>query len=116
MLMHEAMVAQSLLATISQEAAKYDAKPVRARISCGKLSAVNDEALCFAFDALAKDTPCEGMKLTIEHKPLQARCRTCSEVFDVEFAEPKCSKCGSENFDLLPDAALVLEEIEFQTD
>jgi Zn finger protein HypA/HybF involved in hydrogenase expression len=56
------------------------------------------------------------MKLTIEQKPLQARCRNCSEVFDVEFAEPKCSKCGSEDFDLLPDAALVLEEIEFQTD
>jgi len=114
--MHEAMVAQSLLATISQEAAKHNAKPVGARISCGKLSAVNDEALGFAFDALAKDTPCEGMKLTIEQKPLQARCRNCSEVFDVELAEPKCSKCGSEDFDLLPDAALVLEEIEFQTD
>lgn len=114
--MHEAMVAQSLLAAISREAAKYDAKPTGARISCGKLSGVNDEALNFAFGALAKDTTCEGMKLVIEHKPLQARCRTCSEVFDVEFAEPKCSKCGGENFDLLPDAALLLEEIEFETD
>ena len=36
--MHETMIAQSLLAAIAQEAAKLpNAKPVRAKISCGKL-------------------------------------------------------------------------------
>ncbi len=29
---------------------------------------------------------------------------------------PKCPKCGSEDFDLLPDAPLLLEQIEFQTE
>ena len=116
MLMHETMVAQSLLATISEEAAKHNAKPIAAKISCGGLSAVNDEILCFAFEAIAKDTPCEGMKILIEHKPLRAKCRNCSRDFDVDLSMPKCSECDSENFELLADAPLLLEEIELQTD
>ena len=54
--MHETMVAQNLLVTISAEAAKQNAKPVNARISCGKLHAISDELLVFAFEAIAKGT------------------------------------------------------------
>ncbi len=114
--MHEAMVAQSLLSIISDEAAKHNARPICARISCGKLSAINDEVLCFAFEAIARDTPCEGLKLEIEHKPLRAQCQNCVQDFDVELSQARCSKCGSEDFKLLADAPMVLEELELQTD
>ena len=128
--MHETMVAQSLLATISDEAVKHNAKPVSARISCGKLYAINDEALCFAFEAITKGTPCEGVKLEIEHKPIRGQCKKCNQSFEVELgspfcgtsqngnplSQPRCLKCGSEDFELLPDAPLMLEEIELQTD
>lgn len=114
--MHEVMVAQSLLAAISNEAAKQDGKPVCAKISCGKLYAINDEALCFAFEALAKSTPCEGVKLEIEHKPIRGQCKNCNESFEVELSSPGCPKCGSNDFSLLPDAPLLLEEIEFWTE
>jgi hydrogenase nickel incorporation protein HypA/HybF len=116
MLMHEMTVAQSLMAIISEEAAKSNAKPIAAKISCGTLNPVNDEVLCFAFEAIAKDTPYEGIKLEIEHKPLRARCKKCSRDFDVVLSHPACSQCGSGDFDLLPDAPLVIEEIDFQTD
>ncbi|MHC4474987.1 MAG: hydrogenase maturation nickel metallochaperone HypA/HybF [Planctomycetota bacterium] len=112
--MHEAMVAQSLITAISAEAAKLDAKPVAARVSCGQLNAVNDEALCFAFEAIAKDTVCEATKLEIEHKPLQATCRKCDEVFEFEGRLPSCPKCAGQYLDLLDDAPLLLEEIEFE--
>ena len=85
MLMYEMMVAQSLLTIISDEAAKHNAKPVGAKISCGTLNPVNDEALRFAFDAIAKDTLCEGLEFQIEYKPIQARCENCGPEFDVEF-------------------------------
>ena len=114
--MHETMVAQSLLSTILAEAEKRSAKPASAKISCGMLNAVNDDVLCFAFDAITKGTVCEGMKLEIEHKQLQGRCKSCAEIFEFELCRPKCPKCGSEDFELQPDAALVLEEIEFSTD
>ncbi len=114
--MHETMVAQSLLATISAETSKQNAKPVSAKISCGTFNVINDELLCFAFDAIAKGTSCEGVKLEIEHKPIQGRCKNCGHDFDIELNCPRCPGCGSENFDLLRDAPLVLETIEFQTE
>ena len=111
--MHEMTVAQGLLAAISAETAKQNAKPVSAKISCGALNVINDELLCFAFDAIAKGTACEGMKLQIEHKPIQGRCKSCEQNFDIELCSPRCPGCGSEDFELLPDAPLLLEEIEF---
>ena len=114
--MHEMTVAQSLIQIISDEAAKHNAKPVGAKISCGTLNPVNDQALCFAFEAIGKDTPCEGLKIQIEHKPIRARCKDCDEDFDVELSHPACAKCGGESFKLLPDAPLLLEEIDFETD
>jgi len=113
--MHETMVAESLLATIMEEAAKQNAKPINAKISCGVLNAINDEILCFAFEAITKDTLCEGMKLQIEHKAMQGQCKKCNQSFDIEFSDPRCPKCSSEEFELLPDAPLLLEEIEFST-
>src|SRR4030042_6014890 len=110
--MHEMMVAQNLLAQISEAAAKQNAKPVAAKISCGTLNAVNDEILCLAFEAIAKDTLCQDVKLDIEHKPLEAKCKSCHQNFAVEFSKPQCKKCGSEEFNLLSDAPLILEEIE----
>ena len=114
--MHEIMVAQSLLAAISAEAVKHDAKPLGAKVSCGNLYTINDEALCFAFEAIAKGTPCEGVKLEIEHKPIRAGCKNCDEIFECDVSAPSCPKCGSDDFDLLPDAPLLLEEIELETE
>jgi len=112
--MHELMVAQNVLAAILDEAAKQNAKPTAAKISCGKLNAINDEALRFAFGAIAKGTSCEGLELEIEHKPIRAHCRKCNVDFDIEETDLKCPKCSSDNYELLGDAPLLLEEIDFQ--
>lgn len=112
--MHETMVAQSLVEAIMQEARKRNARPIRAKMSCGELNTVNDEVLSFAFEAVAQGTACEGVKLEIEHKPLQAECAACGRVFDVDVSEVRCPGCGSEDFRLRPDAPLMLEEIEFE--
>jgi hydrogenase nickel insertion protein HypA len=89
---------------------------IGARISCGTLNAINDEVLCFAFEAIAKGTSCEGIKLEIEHKPIRGQCKNCNEIFEFELCRPGCPKCSSEEFDLLADAPLLLEEIEFETE
>jgi hydrogenase nickel incorporation protein HypA/HybF len=114
--MHETMVAQSLVNIILEEAAKQNAKPVSVKISCGTLNAINDEVLRFAFEAVAKDTSCEGVKLHVEHKPIRARCNDCGGEFDVELSDPECPACKIGAFELLPDAPLIIEEISFQTD
>ncbi|OHB65198.1 MAG: hypothetical protein A2Y77_08290 [Planctomycetes bacterium RBG_13_62_9] len=112
--MHETTVAQSLVEAISHEAQKRRARPIRAKVSCGEWSAVNDEVLSFAFEAIARGTSCEGLQLQIEHKPLRAKCRRCARVFDVDLSSATCPSCGAEDFELLPDAPLTLEEIEFE--
>ena len=111
--MHEMIVAQNLLAMIMSEAEKQNIKPVKVKISCGALNCINDETLAFAFNAIASNTPCEGMALEVEHKPISGRCRICSLIFEVENFSSKCSKCDTNDFELLPDAPLVLEKIEF---
>ena len=111
--MHEMMVAQSLFNLISAETEKQNAKPVTAKISCGVFSSVNNESLCFAFEAIAKGTACEDIKLHVEHKPLQGKCENCNVAFDFDITTPACPKCGGNDFEMLADVPLLLEEIEF---
>lgn len=112
--MHETAVAQGLIEAILCEAQKQGGRPIRAKMSCGTLNAVNDEVVRFAFEAVAEGTVCEGMILEIEHIPLQARCRTCGSTFVVTLSDVRCPHCAGTDFELLPDAPLVLDEIEFE--
>jgi hydrogenase nickel incorporation protein HypA/HybF len=112
--MHEMMVADSLLQIILKECSERRARATGAKISCGQLSALNDDVLGFALEAIAQGTAAEGMRLEVEHKPLQAECRGCGRTFTVDMGQPGCPHCGGGDFGLLPDAPLLLETIEFQ--
>ncbi len=112
--MHETIVAQSIFDTIKVEAQKLGAKPINAKISCGQLNPINDEVLNFAFDIIAKDTICEGLKLEVVHIPLKSTCKKCGYTFNFDIYSPGCGKCRSEDFDIAPDAPLLLETIEFE--
>ena len=114
--MHETVIAQHLHKLISAESAKYGKRPIIAKISCGAFAAVNNELLLEAFDAIIKGTNIEGLNLEIEHKPMQGLCRKCKQKFNLDLSGMRCTGCGSEDFDLLSDAPLVLEEIEFETE
>jgi hydrogenase nickel incorporation protein HypA/HybF len=114
MLMHETMVAENLLEAILAEAEKQKTRPIGAVVSCGKLNALSEEVLCFAFEAIAKGTNCEEVKLNVEHKPIQGKCRNCKQSFDLDPNSPRCPNCSSEQFDLMPDAPIILESIEFE--
>ncbi len=114
--MHEAKIAETILETITAEAKKQKARPIKAKISCGTLNAINDEVLSMAFAAAARKTICQGIKLEIEHKPMQAKCGGCKNKFEFNIIKPVCTYCGGDNFDLLPDAPLLIDEIEFEVD
>jgi len=114
--MHEAMVAENLLATMTRELADRNGRVLSAKISCGRLYAINDEALRFAFDALARGTACEGATLHIEHKPPRMRCTRCGYQFGLACDQCTCPQCGAERLELLADAPLLLEERELETE
>jgi hydrogenase nickel incorporation protein HypA/HybF len=112
--MHEASIAQALLDTISAEAKKQKGKPISAKISCGAFSGINNEALTFAFEAISDRTICKNLKLVIEQKPIKAKCKENGHIYVLDLHKPKCPKCKSEDFELLPDEPLLLEEITFE--
>ena len=114
--MHETKIAESVPPAIQAEADNYKAKPIGATISCGTLNALNEELLAFAFEAIAAESTCRDIKLNVQVKPMQGKCNKCEKLFDFEIVKPNCSHCGSDDFELLPDAPLVLESIEFQTE
>ncbi len=111
--MHETVVAQDMIDVVLKEAGKYQKKPVRIKVSCGQLNALNDEVFGFAFEVVGKGTLCEGVRVDIEHKLLQGQCSDCCTIFDLDIDHAQCSACQSDAFQLLPDAPLILEEIEF---
>ena len=116
--MHETVIAKSLLEIILDEtkAETRGGKPVAATISCGVFDAINDEILCFAFEAVARGGICEGMKLTIVHRPVEGRCRDCEEVGEFDIARPRCPNCGGSRFEIPSQHPSMLEEIEFETE
>jgi len=114
--MHETAAAQSIIQIVEAEADKLHKRPIRVRISCGALNAVNDEVMRFAFEAVGKGTITEGAALEIRHVPLNGRCRACGERFEFDLDAAACTRCGGHEYTLEPDAALTLDEIEFEDD
>ena len=113
--MHEAAVAENLMQSIIAASAEHIGKEiVRVVISCGQINAINDEAMQFAFEAVAEGTICEGAVLEIKHIPLKSQCRKCKLEFDFDFYSPTCPDCGSADIAIGADAPLLLEEIEFE--
>ena len=115
--MHEAAVAEKLLQSIIAASTEHsDKKIIRVVISCGQINAINDEAMRFAFEAVAEDTICQGAILEIKHIPLKTQCRRCKLEFDFDFYSPHCPDCDSSDIAIGADAVLLLEEIEFEED
>lgn len=112
--MHETIVAQSVVDTILEEAEKAGKRPVSAVISCGQLNPINDHVMKFAFENAVKDTICEGMKLEVVHNRLKAVCKKCGKEFEFDIYSCGCPGCQGEDVEILPDAPLLLEEIEFE--
>lgn len=114
--MHEGAIAENLLAAIIDEAEKHDSKPKKAVITCGQFEGLNEELLSMAFEAIAKDTVCQGCELEVIRKPVICKCNSCGSDFEFDVGRLGCSQCGSDDYDLLPDAPLLLKSIDFETE
>jgi Zn finger protein HypA/HybF involved in hydrogenase expression len=68
----------------------------------------------FAFEAISEGTPCAAMRLEVCHIPLRAECKQCRATFEFDVYHPVCASCGSVQFEFMPDAPLLLEEIELE--
>lgn len=92
--MHEFGIAQSVLDTALATATQNGAdRVVAVRLRIGALAGVVDEALTFAFDALAEDSAAKGARLDIEAVPVVCYCETCRAEFEAPRFVYRCPAC-----------------------
>lgn len=71
------------------------------------------------FDMLAKGTPVEGAKVTLEQVPVTAKCVDCGEIYKISLHEKPeicCPKCRSEKYKVCTGYEIMLKHVEFELD
>ncbi len=94
--MHEIGIASSILECVAAEAQRHPGSQVIAvGVRIGELSAVDKDALDFAFECITQDTEWQHLKLQVEWCPRREKCLSCSEEFAVPDLDLTCPKCGA---------------------
>lgn len=93
--MHEFGIAQGLLEVVLDKAKQAGAMRIdRIAMEIGVLSGVEEEALQFAFKALADGTIAQGTQLVVDKIPLRCYCEPCDCVFECKPFAYRCPTCG----------------------
>jgi len=110
--MHELSIAENMLEIIENYRAERGFKHCSSlTVRIGLLSAVDGEALRFAFEILAEGGPHEGVVLEVEKTYPQARC-SCGCSFEVTDLLYTCPRCGSVTAELSGGDDLNIVQLE----
>lgn len=111
--MHEFGIAEGVLKACLATAQQHQAKKIEVvRLRIGALAGVVDEALTFAFDALAEDTPAQGARLLIEPVPVTCYCAACAKEFAAPRFSYRCPVCQTPSAEVRRGRELELISIE----
>ena len=104
----------SLMTTLLDDAiAATDGAPICAlRVRVGPLSGVVVDALRFAFEALAPETPARGARLDVEETAPAFHCPRCGADYSTPVGSYQCPSCGSADGELRGGDELELVSIE----
>lgn len=93
--MHEIGLMQDALDLALNETRNRGASRIhKIVLRVGRLAGVEPDALAFAFEAVAADTPAEGADFTIEPVPVVCFCPACRGEFEPEDYIYRCPGCG----------------------
>lgn len=111
--MHEAGIAQNILEIALNEAKKNgDKKITLVSVRIGKMTAIDEASLRFAFDALKVETKAENALFEFQCIPLLGRCLDCGAESELENYFVLCPKCSSGNVKILSGNELEMSHIE----
>jgi hydrogenase nickel incorporation protein HypA/HybF len=114
--MHEMGIVQGILAASCEAAERSRAtRIIEIRVTIGELTEVVDEALHFAFQALAPETPAAGATLVVTRVQARSRCAECGTEFEHGRFDIACPGCGSYVVELLAGRELLVDSIEIDT-
>jgi hydrogenase nickel incorporation protein HypA/HybF len=112
---HEIGIANAILETVEAECNRNaGARPCRVGIKIGEMSAVNPDALRFAFEMATRDTNLANLKLEIEICPLRHRCLDCGRTFEVTEFSFECPGCRSAKTECVGGDELQLAYLEVE--
>lgn len=115
--MHEVSVARQLMAAVVQHSARSRGDPParlsRIVIRVGELAGVSPDALSFAFQCLAQDTPLAGVAVEWETVALAVACEACGARNPVRALVFRCPQCASPSTRVIAGRELELCRLEF---
>jgi hydrogenase nickel incorporation protein HypA/HybF len=94
--MHEMGIVQSIMEIVEQQARIHGARRVvRISLEFGFLTAVQPDAIRFAFDVLSKGGIADSADLDITIIPIKVGCQQCTTETVIHDYSPYCPVCGS---------------------
>lgn len=113
--MHELSITQSMVDLALEQAREAGAKRVaKINLVVGEMSGIVDECVEFYFEFLSKDTIAEGAALSFKRVPMQARCRSCGELFIPKEFDWSCPNCRNSQMEIVAGNELYIESIEVE--
>lgn len=113
--MHELSIAHAIVTTVSDALPRPDATVSRVTLRIGPLAGVVSQALVFAFDVAAVDTPLAGATLDIVETPVIIQCPTCGAQELLGVRDFRCPHCQEPCGDVIGGKELEVAEVEFDT-
>ena len=110
--MHELSVAQSLFSIIERSIPHDNkGKVTEVHLSIGTLSAIEIDALTFSFDIIKDNTIASQAKLIINYIQGKGRCRSCSDIFQINNFGIACPVCNHYDIEILEGKELKITSI-----
>lgn len=111
--MHELSIIYNILEIVKEQAIHnaltFVAKVV---IDIGEFCTLQEDSLIFAFEALSKNTLCEGASLVIQKIEAKAYCTHCSTEFKVSFTSKVCPICKEYSRQITTGYEILVSSIE----
>lgn len=113
--MHEAGIAKNILDIALDNAKQRPGKKVvLVAVKVGKMTAIDEPSLRFAFDALKEGTDAENAYLDFQSIPLVGKCLDCGEQSELDGYFTACPKCQSRSVKILSGNELEMAHIEVE--
>ncbi len=111
--MHELSLAEHLIHLVVEEAERHRLHRIeRMLLKVGRLRGVVPEILKQCMEFVGSGTIAEGAVVDFEIVQGRARCRSCSETFEIEEYLFLCPNCGQISGEILSGEEFELMEIE----
>jgi hydrogenase nickel incorporation protein HypA/HybF len=110
--MHELSIASALVDIVLRHAGGRRVTAVEVKV--GRLRQVVPDALEFAWELVARETPLEGAALELRDVPVTLRCRACEAESQPEGFPFACAACAGLDVEVTAGDELSVEAIEVE--